>query len=230
MSIIPYQGRSVGWKRWERRGQALRSMYDWAQPWIAKAQSYYGGRGKRKRSFKRRATWRPGEKKFIDTTVSASINNAAGFTDLLLIPQGLDRCDRIGNKVNLVSLFFRCTLQKHTTATVTLFRMMIFSWDDNTAPVISDILDATTMTSLTALNKQKKFILMDKVIVLNQNFDGQATMRTWSKFKKLKMTTHFDGAGTTTGQTGRLFLLIFSNEGTNLPTFTMEMRVRYRDP
>ncbi len=205
-------------------------MYDFAAPWIAKATSYYGGRARRKRSFRTRATWRPGELKFIDTDIaSTDTDTTIVFNNLGLVPQGLDRCDRIGNKIAWNYVFIRLRIKPRATSPgISLFRFIIFRWDDDTAPAAGDILKTNDPLSPLALNKRKFRILIDRLWTM-----GVATaapvIRAVKLYKKLNFMGHFDGAANTTGQTGRLFALRVADNATG-PSFQMFCRVRFKDP
>lgn len=121
-----------------------------------------------------------------------------------------------------------------TTPKAGIVRFILFKWDDDTAPTIADLLDNTRVESCLALNKRKKWIIFDKWWVMHDIIDDRFGQRIYAWYKKLKIECNFDGAATTTGQTGRLFMIIFSdiaaNASADVPLLHFHIRVRFKDP
>lgn len=178
------------------------------------------------------------EKKFYDVTATGTQSSTATVVNLSNIAEGNDYNQRDGNSILLQSIQGRFILQMNAAATQTLFRCIIFQDMDQrgTDPTVSDILETTsnpgyfTSPLLHYVNRRFK-IHRDWSFVLDS---AKATTKEWRLYKpffngknhiKYQSTAGADGSN----WEGALYMMVFSSEATNLPTFTYNVRLRYTD-
>lgn len=108
--------------------------------------------------------------------------------------------------------------------------MIVFKWDDDTEPVVADILEVTTnVLSPLALNKKKKRVLIDKWFAVTL-VTGNSFWSIRKIYRKIMFDGYYNGAASTSGQTGRIYMLLISILASNGPNFSSYVRLRYHDP
>lgn len=171
------------------------------------------------------------EYKFLDYGNSINPNFAGTVIfDVCKVAYGDSNMQRIGNSLKITSWLLRMVLTKNATATASNVRIIAFS-DVSSAgvkPNVTDVLEYLSPISPIAKNNGSRFrILMDRIYVL----DSDNPMRVTKMYKRLSHhIKYLDGTtnDSALGQ-GSLYLLILSNEGTNLPTVTFDSRMRFLD-
>ncbi len=162
-----------------------------------------------------------------DLSGAVVASSTATLTQLSLIAQGDTALLRDGNSIRLKSLLFKYCLTQHATAVNTFTRVIAFRWDDDTAPLESNILASEAIESSLNIDLSHKYhILFDQ---MNVQSDVSTTARYRSIYKKINIKAKYDGAASTDGQTGQVWLLTLSNEATNTPTLTISSRIRFVD-
>lgn len=190
----------------------------------------------------RTAKWIKGlinvEKKFYDFSQSATQSATATVLNLSNIGEGNDYNQRDGNSILVQSIQGRFILQMHPSATQTLFRCIIFRDNDQrgTDPTVADLLESTSnplyFTSPLLHYVSRRFtIFHDWSFVLDS---AKATTKEWKYFKRFTHGQYHIKYSSTTGADasnweGALYMMIFSSENTNQPTFTVYHRMRYTD-
>lgn len=171
------------------------------------------------------------EKKSYDSPFSGTaVSSTASVQRLTDIAQGDDYNGREGRSILLKSIEANLVCQIHGSATNTSMRLVIFKDKHNqgTAPTAADI-GITTFYGLRDSNPtaQKRFtVLKDQQIRLQQ---GQVDRFPFQYFRKLNHHVIFDGTASTDDTQGSLWLLLVSNEPTNTPNISGDVRVRYYD-
>ncbi|UOF79238.1 capsid protein [Circoviridae sp.] len=168
------------------------------------------------------------EHKYVDTSYTTAISSTGALTHLTSIAQGNDVGDRGGNSVKLTSLFMRGDLTINASATISAVRIMVFIWNDNTAPVATDLLDADNVNSNRNLEKSDKIrVICDK----RYNLIVSTEKRSFpiSCYSKLHHHLKFTGAAGTTYESGSIWLYVVSSEATNTVANTMNFRIKYLD-
>lgn len=112
------------------------------------------------------------EKKFKDTSLAAVAFTTTGVMTLLngLVP-GSDANQRIGRRINVLSLLLRLYIQPGATPTDGVCRAMVVvdKQANGAAPVIGDILTSGTSVNPNNLNNRGRFVtLLDWVTVIDQ--------------------------------------------------------------
>jgi len=182
------------------------------------------------------------EQKYFDRLEVGNQNKTPSVELLSNIDQGTDVNARIGNSIAIKSLYFKCNVIKHDSASMTRVRLMLIEdKNDNhgTAPTSASILKGNDMLSfLNKDNSMRYKVLMDKLVIVDANqpikmikkyfkFGGTSNERgkvtVWNKH----ITWHGASGGDTTK--GHYYLLQFSDDDTNQPTIETNMRLKYVD-
>lgn len=169
------------------------------------------------------------EKMKIDAVESATINTTGGVYQLSPIPQGDTDGSRHGNSVYARSIFGRLGLVKALAADTTFVRFMIFIDNQQTAdttPTLTDVLEsASVFAPLNNLTVGRYSIKYDKLISMSALHD--ATHR--KIFIPLKHHIRYNGTASTDIQKGGIYALVISDQPTNVPSFTYNLRLNYYD-
>jgi len=173
------------------------------------------------------------EKKFHDYTTTANVDWAGNLFQMADIDQGDTGNTRDGNQIAPRSIQNTLRLRKHASATDTLVRMILFEdlqADYNLPTTITTVLqdDTTTKGVISPINSvlvSRFRILRDKRYILN-------TDRPELLVKDFhNLGNHYKYAdGTGTNYVGRtLFMILISDEETNVPAIEFYSRIRFMD-
>jgi len=186
------------------------------------------------------------ELKHIDIFLSAqAVSTTALFTLLNPIGVGDGASARTGNDVQATSIQFRSRFSKNVTAgdAAPIIRHMII-WDrqpNGAVPAIADVLDNSTITSLTEApyneNNQKRFkILYDNrftLVVGSSVGDELSNQKLFQMKRSLSRIVKYDDAAadiTDLVSNSLLSVLISTTaSGSNPPTGTIGFRFYYKD-
>lgn len=163
-----------------------------------------------------------------------SISSTASFSLLNGMAKGDTISTRTARSILCKSLELNLTFIQHASATETLIRAIVFidKSPEGTAPTVAQLLDASGYTHVAQrnLNYRKEFVILkDFRFHLSSNNQEVVTKQF---YKKLNMHTIFDDsdAGTIADiMNNALYIMWWSNEATNTPTFYMQSRVRFLD-
>ncbi len=169
----------------------------------------------------------------VDTTPSTT----AVVQNVSFVAQGDDVSQRHGRKIHAKSVSIRGSITKQSSATGTKVRMMLFrdNLGTTTAPTLADLFtdeDDFFDNRHRIINEQpmKRFsILWDKMIYLNENFDGNVPVSGFSFSKKLNHSILYTGTAATDEGKNSIWFMSGSNEGTNIPAVTGDIVFRYSD-
>lgn len=174
------------------------------------------------------------EYKFIDTTTNSNIDYNGTIVNLNSIPQGDSQSERDGMSVKCQTLTLKGYLEDGGTSTMQ--RVIVF-WDkDNTITNVSDFLDSGMVGSNFAClaNKQytnrfKSKTLYDQCWTVDPASSG--ANRMFKKVIKVDRHTTFNGATLNDISSGRLKMLLISNQApaTSVPLFRIASRLSYTD-
>lgn len=163
-------------------------------------------------------------------TSSTGVNGA--ITALDAIAEGDTQNTRSGSSIKPMRLTWRLNATQHTSATLTLLRMVIFrgKYEKDNEPVVSDIFPSTGVNQFKTYDKRYNTkILYDKVHI----FDAVNTSRVKKVDGSIKLFGHIqydaDQADGTDHENGGVYLLLISNEATNAPTVVGNFRLTFTD-
>lgn len=170
------------------------------------------------------------ERKYKDTSYSASLSGSGAIMNLIDIPQGDTSEQRIGNSIKLTNVLIRGDAIINSADTNSLVRLVLvrdLQQQGDSPPVWLDIFDtATPNTALNRNNAGRFKILADRRFTLSKN--GQ-DVHLFKIFKKLNFHVRYNGPLATDFQKNGLYLAWITGESTNLPTIDVTARVSYID-
>lgn len=185
------------------------------------------------------------EQNFIDVAAASYAADTTGTVTLLNgVAQGDDNTNRKGRQVAFTSVSIKGFLTPVDGSIATTFCRMIVVWDsapNGVAPVITDLLTASTSLAHMQLNNRARFkILADEQLTIG-TVDTTATTtyalapgcHTVNRYIKLpKVVTTYQGTGATVAsiQQGALWLFTIGNNAANAGgTFGLAIRCRFTD-
>ncbi len=170
---------------------------------------------------------------FADTTptTTATVQNVSALIS------GAGAAGRNGDKVHAKSISFQGSYLKNGASVSTLMRFMIFRDNEGTttAPTLAEIFDSESdffdnHQRSVGIQPMKRFtVIWDKMIVMNESFDGQATAGTWKMKKRLNFNILYSGAASTDEGKNSLWLMTISDEATNVPSVVGDIVFEYTD-
>lgn len=173
------------------------------------------------------------EQKYHQTTGTAvPVTNIAGGPInrcLNEIARGVSDDERIGNQVKSVYLGIRGALEYNPSATSpTIVRALVIKYKRSagTNPDISDLMQGTVPWSFRSLTQTRNYTLLAS---RTYNLSSQVPQRYVNINIKRQIILDFDGATAASFDGNAIFLLMWSDDGTNSPTFTFQTRLRYVD-
>ncbi len=173
------------------------------------------------------------ERKFIDKSAGITVDDSGTFVSLPLASQGVGASNREGDSIKVVSLLIRLSWAISQSATSSGLRtiVVIDKQPNGALPSIASLLQTTNFPLSSPLNldnKRRFKILCDRVQVASITGKQQFVLN-----KYLKTQTHVrygSNAGTVADvNTNNIFVLLISDEATNLPIVDYYFRTRYID-
>lgn len=182
------------------------------------------------------------EVKFIDHADQPLVNAAGNIIDLTDTTQGtLDDAERIGDKINWVSMVQRGIIIAGDLAPWNTVRIMVVQWkeDDQSDPVtFAKVLQSTSYPWMSAYNHDEGFkfsVLYDRVFTnLSDSTNGQGVRAIKYSFR-LRPTGRFTAKtikykGASSYGKGKLYLMLISDSYSLLdPVVNYYNRVTYTD-
>lgn len=167
------------------------------------------------------------EYKNYDKSFSPTTDSTGTVTVLTDITQGDAQTNRNGNSCRLKSLLFNYTMVKNGSASTTFVRLIIFQWFDDTNPTVTTVLEGANVNSpLSIANSNKYRIKYDKKVDLDA---AAKTSFMGEYYRKLNYELKWTAAGSTAYKEGHLWVLALSDQATNVPTVSIQTRVRFVD-
>ncbi len=169
--------------------------------------------------------------------MDATPDTTAVIQNVSQVGQGDDVTQRHGRKVHAVSLSVSGSVEKNTSSSETIMRLFIFrdNLGTTTAPTIGDVFSDVNDfvdNKHRLINEQpmKRFtVLWDRLIILNENFDGQTTTKAFKFFKKLNFNITYSGPANTDEGKNSIWFMSASNEATNVPAMRGDIVFRFTD-
>ncbi|AXQ65943.1 MAG: coat protein [Cressdnaviricota sp.] len=178
------------------------------------------------------------EKKALDLPISSGIlglDNAGQIFELSFIASGDARFERTGLQVSPVALYLKGQMQPSSTDVRNTIRIVVFRWNDTTAPLMSNVLSPTfadkTIAPYTWANSGTKLkILHDSVHAMNWSAESWRSDIAYRIPFSATDQIRYNGTGAGDGEFGRVFLLMVSDSAaTPHPSAELVSRLVYRD-
>lgn len=170
------------------------------------------------------------EKHYYDNTGTVTATNAGTITCLNNIAAGVDVMNRIGNSILAKRISGAVTCELNTTGSNAQFvRVMLIQdiLNQGIDPTLSELLQNTSdvITSPINVDNTPRFwVLYNKVMVL----DDYNLIRYRKIFKRLNFHIKYSGTSNAYGHNS-VYLVVLSDEPTNGPAFTYDLRLAYYD-
>lgn len=173
------------------------------------------------------------EKKKFDQTIDTTVSSTGTVLPLSNVAQGDTDQSRDGSSIKPLYLYGKTRMTLYNAGGDTNLRVMVFQDNQqvsDTSPSISDVLDGSyaldfTMCPLNNNTVGRYSILMDK------NYTLYTDKPILVSEIKLTLTGHirYNGANGTDIQKNGLYILLVSNQATEVPTFQFAPRLTYTD-
>ncbi len=183
-----------------------------------------------KRELNRRVEW----KNFVITDNAHSITNTATIFSLTDVTQGSTDIQRIGDKLNATTLDLRYSFQSAASGnTVQRARVLVFQWNNDTAPTQADMILVTSgletkapyNTDRAAMYK----IMYDKTVTMGEPATGwQLSTGLFRRKLKIPNKNMSFQAGSTTGQY-KIWFLAITESSSFSPVLDLVTRLNFSD-
>lgn len=162
--------------------------------------------------------------------VPTAVSNAGSVTDMLIPSQGPLDTDRIGDKIYLHS--FEGTIWAIAGAANSTVRIMFFQWHGIDVPVVTSLLTSTLVGTSNAAIAQYAYdtssqynVLWDRVYALNLADSSNKV----AKFSTKKLRKNVQFLQSSTVGSNKIYCLMISSNGSNMPTVGYTVKVRWSD-
>lgn len=171
------------------------------------------------------------EMKHVITASASTPSNSGSIIHLTAVGQGdSDVANRSGNSIFVRNLFARLSFERNASATNTFVRYIFFidtQQVGDTNPTVATVLNSSSTLSALNTGTAGRFkILKDGMVSLSSS--GQSAI-----YKKiyLNMRHHvrYNADSGSDQQKGAIYLLVISDQATNTPTFTYNIKIGYHD-
>lgn len=166
-------------------------------------------------------------------TGSTSLNNGSTPTviNITSLAQGDTVSGRTGNSILFRGLMCRFQFIHNNSATNILYRVMLVQDNqtvaDETTLATSDILDSnSTLAPISVANAGRFKILKNWYFGTSSASNTQKVLQYYRKFYH---HVRYNGAAATDIQKGAIFLVAFSDNSVNQPTFAYNIKTSYHD-
>lgn len=167
----------------------------------------------------------------VDTSVATTIDNAGSVTHLTGVANGDTASTRTGSSILLKGLHMRFALISHASAATTVIRILVIKDKQqvaDTTPTVTGVLNSADVVSHVVPDFTERFtILRDMTHTLDL---VGSPIKTFD-FKLPLTGTHvrYNGTATTDVQQNGIYLLLLSNQSTNVPTISSIHRLTFYD-
>lgn len=166
----------------------------------------------------------------VTLNADATPSSSGSVVHLTAIAQGDGSGSRTGNSIFVRKVYGNFNVKQHATAAYTSYRLILFMDTQqvgDTSPAVTDVLESTRVTSYLNPNTTGRFsILWDRRFTTEDN--GNET-RMLKFYKNMRHHVRYNGSATSDVQKGGLYLLLLSDQATNTPTVSYEIKVAYHD-
>ena len=166
----------------------------------------------------------------VDSAISTTADNNGFVNHISAIAQGDGITNRTGQSLLCASISFKQIIAIHPS-NVTAFMRVIFFRDEqqisDTTPAITDVLATVAITShLNPATTGRFKILHDEIIALGS---AGPQVKAQRKFIKIDKHIRYNGTAGTDIQKGGIYLLMFSDQGANIPSHVTNVRITWHD-
>lgn len=167
------------------------------------------------------------EKKFIDNNFSSTVVTSTGVVNVLdAISNGTNELQRIGNKLEMKSLFSRLSITVNATANANFLRVIYFNHKTGGTIGVSSVLQSPAYNSpLNDSYASQIKVLFDKTYALSTGSDSMLVDKT---YRKLKLQVEYLSTSSTSNK-NTLCALYISDQATNGPTVSDWIRCKFID-
>lgn len=170
------------------------------------------------------------EKHFHDTGITTSPSTSGYVLPLNDIENGDAQGNRTGNSILAKHITVRGSVALGNSATASRIRMVLvqdIQAIDGANPTVTDILQTASVDSFMKMeNTDRFFTLMDETYEVCNTGER---IRDIYRYIPLNFHIKFSGTGSGYWDMNSLFLLVISNEPTNLPYFNVNTRLAFYD-
>jgi len=165
------------------------------------------------------------------TASNTTVSNTGTVIHCTAIAQGDNIGSRQGNSILLRNVLARITLEQNASATSSFYRvMLVFDTQQvgDTAPGVSDILNSVSTLSSLNVAQPGRFSVLKNWFLETSNGQGTAKIL---EFYDGNIMTHvkYNGTANTDIQQNGLYLLLLSDQASNTPTVTYNIKIGYHD-
>jgi hypothetical protein len=176
------------------------------------------------------------EEKVIQVSVTSTAATTAGsLNSISSIVQGLDFTNRIGDSIKLQRIEVRGRIYRNSSATTSLVRVLCVRDLDGygTAPNPGDIMESVgavdaPLSPYDYLNRKRFSVLYDDFMSVDNTGDSSKVFAFDVPHEGHILYLGTTAAAASNGK-GSLYMLFFSDEGTNTPTYAFYSRVYFTD-
>lgn len=168
------------------------------------------------------------ELKHSNHSFSGTVDQAGTIQSLSTVQEGDTNNSREGNVIYPTSSKIRLNMEMNSAVTTTLVRIIVFKWlvGGNT-PTVTDILQSAAVNSFKSeANRYNSKILYDRTHQLNEGASIKKMVYIKNKFRNYLMAFP---EGTTQANKNSIYILILSDETTNLPAISFQQRLYFKD-
>lgn len=171
--------------------------------------------------------------KYDQSATSGTISNTGAIINLVGLAQGDSEDQRTGNSIYVRHINASGMLAINASGVATSVRVMLVIDKQqlgDTTPSVADILEDTgtavaPYSKLNALTVGRFSVLSSRVYMLNADRPSVS----WFVKRSMRHHVRYNGPANTDIQRGGLYLVVISNEGTNTPSWTRNIRTSYHD-
>jgi hypothetical protein len=187
-------------------------------------------------AFKGAASLVNAEVKHVDVSSSSTVSTTPVLTFLSGIAQGDTNTSRDGNSVKCVGLHGDVTLIQNASATTSRVRTLIFvdTRSQGVVPTASDVLDTNAMSGLANIDTEpNRFIILldrfDSMVLASESRVVHWRYDLTSDVKNMHFLFSGSGATIASAKGPVVYMLQYSSEATNTPTYAIDSRCFFLD-
>lgn len=165
------------------------------------------------------------------TASNTTVSNTGTVIHCTAIGQGDNITSRQGNSIFLRNILCRVTLEQNSSATSTFYRVILFQDTQqvgDASPTVSDVLNTVSTLSSLSLAQPGRFNILKNWFVETNNGQGTSKALEWYD-GNIYSHVKYNGSASSDIQQNGLYLLLLSDQSTNTPTVTYNIKVGYHD-
>lgn len=165
----------------------------------------------------------------LDHQSTTTVSTSGGIIHLTDIVQGDADSTRTGNSVLVSGINIDLRMVKHASATTSFMRVIIFQDNQqvaDTTPSVTDILATPNFNDFLSRTTVGRFKILSSRVY---NFEANNVIRTYKKYFKISHHVRFNGTQSTDIQKGGIYLLVISDQVTNVPSLVYNTRTYFHD-